>query len=361
MRILVASTGGPGHLGPILTVADALAGQGHEIVFAVSPSSTERVTAAGHAVRVGAAPPQEETKAFGDRMSQLSADDAAVLMNRDYFAGLCAPAMLPAVRAAAEEIRPDLILREPCEYASAIVAAELGIRQAQTAISFAEVESWSLDLAEPALPAGTAEAIRAAAYLTRFPASLDPSPFPDTRRYRPDPPKPAAPLPTWWSDPTRPLLYVTLGTTTGQLPIAQAAYRATLDAVADLPVRVLLTAGQETDPADLGPIPANTHVESWVAQDDVFAVAEAVVCHGGSGTVFGALAAGRPLVLLPMFADQPVNAARVAAVGAGINPQPQPENIRAAIETVLDDAQYRIAAAKIADELRAAPEIGTLA
>lgn len=159
---------------------------------------------------------------------------------------------------------------------------------------------------------------------------------------------------------TRPLVYVTLGTVTGQLPIAQTAYQATLDAVADLPVRVLLTVGRDTGPSVLGPIPANTHVEPWIAQDDVFALAEAVVCHSGSGTVFGALAAGRPLVLLPMFADQPVNAARVAAVGAGITPEPEPGAIRTAIEAVLTDPGYRAAATDIAAELAAAPEVGTL-
>ena len=360
MRILVTSTGGHGHLGPVLSIADALAGHGHETVFVVPPSAVERVAAAGHAVRLGSAPPPEQAKAFGDRMTELSADDAAVLMNRDYFAGLCAPAMLPAVREAAKEIQPDLIVREPCEYASAIVAAELGVRQAQAAISFAEVESWSLDLAAPALPADAVDAIRTGAYLTRFPTSLDPSPFADTRRYRPEPPRPAQALPVWWEDMTRPLVYVTLGTVTGQLPIAQTAYQATLDAVADLPVRVLLTVGRDTDPSVLGPIPANTHVEPWIAQDDVFALAEVVVCHSGSGTVFGALAAGRPLVLLPMFADQPVNAARVTAVGAGITPEPEPGAIRAAIEAVLTDPGYRAAATRIAAELAAAPQVGTL-
>jgi len=50
------------------------------------------------------------------------------------------------------------------------------------------------------------------------------------------------------------------------------------------------------------------HVEAWVPQADALAAATVVVCHGGSGTTFGTLAAGLPLVIVPMFADQPANA-----------------------------------------------------
>ena len=43
-----------------------------------------------------------------------------------------------------------------------------------------------------------------------------------------------------------------------------------------------------------------------------------MVCHGGFGTVRGGLTAGVPMAVLPLFADQPYNAARVAEIGAGI-------------------------------------------
>ena len=46
--------------------------------------------------------------------------------------------------------------------------------------------------------------------------------------------------------------------------------------------------------------------------------AAAMVCHGGFGTVRAGLAAGVPLAVLPLFADQPDNARRVAELGAGI-------------------------------------------
>ena len=100
--------------------------------------------------------------------------------------------------------------------------------------------------------------------------------------------------------------------------------------------------------------------------------ADAVVCHGGSGTTLGALAAGVPLVVVPLFADQPENARRVAAVGAGVAVDPDPEHadepirgsvdpvaLRAAIEEVVRDPAYRRTARQIADELRALPPTDT--
>ena len=96
-------------------------------------------------------------------------------------------------------------------------------------------------------------------------------------------------------------------------------FREALDGLADLDARVLMTVGRRIDPADLAPWPANARVEHWLPQGDVLARAAAMLGHGGFGTTMGALAAGVPQVVVPIFTfDQLVNAAHVAAVGAGI-------------------------------------------
>jgi broad specificity phosphatase PhoE len=62
--------------------------------------------------------------------------------------------------------------------------------------------------------------------------------------------------------------------------------------------------------------------ESWVPQIEALPHAALVVCHGGSGTMLGALAAGLPLVVMPLFADQYYNARRIEALNAGISVDP---------------------------------------
>ena len=54
-------------------------------------------------------------------------------------------------------------------------------------------------------------------------------------------PTPAPPLPDWWPGNDDPLVYVTFGSVTAgeHLPYFPALYRAAIDALAPLPVRVL--------------------------------------------------------------------------------------------------------------------------
>jgi UDP:flavonoid glycosyltransferase YjiC (YdhE family) len=84
------------------------------------------------------------------------------------------------------------------------------------------------------------------------------------------------------------------------------------------------------------------------------------VCHGGSGTVLGALAAGVPLVVAPMFADQPNNAERITAVGAGLALPTRADSVpdlRRALTRVLEEASFRAAAQRLAVEIAALPPV----
>jgi MGT family glycosyltransferase len=127
---------------------------------------------------------------------------------------------------------------------------------------------------------------------------------------------------------------------------------------------VLLTVGNDLDLDALPPAPDNVRVERWVPQQDVLAHAAAAVVHGGSGSTLGAIAAGVPLVVVPLFADQPENARRVAEVGAGIAVEPNRDEpqatvapLRDAIQSVLAEPAYRERAQALADELSAEPPV----
>jgi MGT family glycosyltransferase len=121
---------------------------------------------------------------------------------------------------------------------------------------------------------------------------------------------------------------------------------------------VLFTVGSEFAPDTLGEMPANVRVERFVPQDDVLPHAAAALCHGGSGSVLGALAAGVPMVVTPMFADQPDNAARIAANGAGLALDGRAlsvEGVRAALMRVLEEGSFRAAARRLAADIAALP------
>jgi MGT family glycosyltransferase len=149
-----------------------------------------------------------------------------------------------------------------------------------------------------------------------------------------------------------PFVYITFGTVATTVPEAQQLYQTAIAAVADLPVRALLTTGRGFDLGTLGRVPANVRVEAWVPQANVLPHTAVMVCHGGSGTVLGGLAACVPQVVAPIGADQPQNAQSIAAIGAGLAlDKPDAATLRAAIERVLGDPGFRDAARLVSREM----------
>ena len=123
---------------------------------------------------------------------------------------------------------------------------------------------------------------------------------------------------------------------------------------------MLLTTGKTPEPLRLVAPGPHVHIADWVPQAAVLRHASVVVCHGGSGTTLGALAAGVPLVVTPLFADQPYNAARVAALGAGVAVEPGPDlgaRCSTAVASVLGDEDIRVAALGVAREIAALPTV----
>ena len=168
-------------------------------------------------------------------------------------------------------------------------------------------------------------------------------------------------LPADWGDPAEPLVYVSYGSVAARQPEFAPMYEATLRALADLPVRVLMTTGQGLDPADLEPIPPNSHIEQWWPQEAAMGKAAAVVGHGGFGTTMASLSAGVPQVVLPLFSfDQAVNAERVAEVNAGIRLPGglgAVADLPAAVRKVLDDPAFTEGARAMATEIAALPDL----
>ena len=393
MRILFCSTAGAGHVGPLLPVARSLAAHGHEVLFLLPPGGRRPADDAGFAVHE-APPPDPAEYAAIEAAVQRDPTVMSVLFNRDYFGRLCTEATLPAAEELCASWKPDLVLHDGAEYASALAAHHAGIAHVQVASALAAVEWGSLHkYAATELVAFDPEAVRIIAespYLTRLPESLDPSEYARTIRYRaPEEPSPVAAddVPTdlaEFAPKGTSLLYATLGSVAGNLQWSPGAYRLLLDAFARLErsrpeIRVLLTVGRSLDPATLGVIPGNTRVLPWLPQERAFAAAKAVLSHGGSGTAYGALSAGLPSVFFPLFSDQPHNARLIAGAGAAIQIDTKDlrkhgmpvaaepadrarlaalaEEIAEAVAAVLDDPAYAARAGELGAELDALPSL----
>jgi UDP:flavonoid glycosyltransferase YjiC (YdhE family) len=150
----------------------------------------------------------------------------------------------------------------------------------------------------------------------------------------------------WSPDDARPLVLVSLSTLEqGQAAVMQRV----VQALALLPVRGLVTLGPALEPAQFK-APSNVRLEVFVPHSAVLPHAKAMVTQCGLGTLMKALAHGVPLVCIPLVGDQPDNAARIVAHGAGIRLERDttPEQIRAAVQRVLTQPGFGESVRRIA-------------
>lgn len=364
MRVLFGTTPLDGHFRPLLPLARALRARGHAVAFATAASWHELVEAEGfEALPAGT----DHGTARGVRFDAARAeiDKLPPLGRRQYvfaylFAEGHAPLKLPDLLEAAQDWRAEAIVYESADLAAPIAASALGLPSVHhafgTMVSLTILERAAAAVAplwrqvglEPAAHAGAFRGL----HVDIVPPGLDGDrPLCESVRLRPALDAEAE-RPPWLDELRRPLVYATMGTVFNQ----PEAFAPLLDALGMASVGALVTVGRDVDPAALGAIPPNVRVERFVPQAQVLPSCAAVVSHGGSGTLIGALAAGVPLVLLPQGADQFENAARGVRAGVAVALQPEeatPETIASALETVQTRPSYAEAAGRIQEEIAA--------
>jgi MGT family glycosyltransferase len=167
---------------------------------------------------------------------------------------------------------------------------------------------------------------------------------------------PPASEPLDWLDELpdgRPWVHVSEGTCYTQSPVI---LRAAAQGLAELPVEVIMTTGTQrgSEGLDLGKLAPNTVVRSWIPHSALLPRTAVNVTHGGGGTVIASLAAGVPMVLVPLMWDQPENAQRVVHAGAGVLlplRSCSPQRLRRTVLTVLENPSYRRRAKQMAMHL----------
>ena len=186
-------------------------------------------------------------------------------------AELAARSIMPGMLAALDEWRPDVILREIGELGSAIAAELRGVPHVQMLIGLDKFVDFTLPLAARALVAyreslglpgdPDGENLHRASSFSLLPPSFEvprAEAGPEVHRFRVSAAG-SAPPPDWWASDDAPLVYATFGTVAAGVPFAAAAFRTVVEALAELPVRVLVTVGDSGDPSNWPAFPPNVH------------------------------------------------------------------------------------------------------
>jgi UDP:flavonoid glycosyltransferase YjiC (YdhE family) len=367
MVALVSERGG-GDKPPVLALAAALRDRGHEVHLLCDGDVADAVRPTGlptlhlpHDLRQSAFYDPLHLARMAARGESIGADTPDPLAK---WASACCPAALEMVR----PVAPRLLLSTLfCMGLADRLAVALHISWVFVNPSFYFGDdarrAWEEDF--PGLGAGAFRhwflplAQRATAVLHATDPVFDPPPatLPENHHYvgplDPEPEPPAAET-AFLAEPGAPWVLVTLSTVpqAGELAIARAA----LAALADRPVRVLVTLAPGHPRDELGPVPPNTRLCGYLPHGPVLNRACLLVGHAGHGMVMRGLQHGVAMVLIPWGRDQPGVAARAAAMGvAEVVPRGEctPERVAEAIARVLGELGYAAAARRASERLRA--------
>lgn len=379
-HIAMFSIAAHGHVNPSLEVIRELVARGHRVTYAVPPALADKVAATGAEVK-----PWHSTLPSPD--ADPSAWGSTLLDNVEPFLADAVQA-LPQLIEAYEGDEPDLVLHDIASYPARVLAHRWGVPAISLSPALVAWEGYEQEVAEPmwAEPRRTA---RGRAYYARFHAWLEENGItahPDDFVGRPARslvliPKALQPNAdrvdesvytfvgacqgdrTAEGDWTRPadaekVVLVSLGSAFTKRP---DFYRACVQAFAGLPGwHLVLQIGRHVDPAELGDVPANVEVRSWVPQLAVLRQADLFVTHAGAGGSQEGMATATPMIAVPQAADQFGNADVLQALGVARHvpaEEATAEALRAAALALVDDPEV----ARRLEEIRAgtAEEGGT--
>ncbi|MEI5099106.1 glycosyltransferase [Streptomyces sp. PmtG] len=104
-------------------------------------------------------------------------------------------------------------------------------------------------------------------------------------------------------------------------------------------------------------------VNEWVPQDVLLEAADVFVTHGGHSGIREGLRSGTPMLVTPMYDDQPHSARRCAELGTAIDlpaPFADAEAVHTGVTALLTDPTYRRRAAAVRREILACPPVDHL-
>ncbi len=374
MRVLFTTQPTASHWHQLVPLAQALESAGHDVAFASTPGFCLSIETKGfRALPVGADETEDEVRQINEIVANSDEQPFAARVLRHWFGGIRADRILPDMLAIIAGWRPDVVVREHTELAGCVAAERAGIPHAVFHIS-APVPWFVRAMTEPLNRLLSSVGLAAADPAETFYRYLLLYPRPSSL-WNPDVPLPPTlrsfryvgfnqsgdeSLPGWVGElDERPTVYATLGTVQNERTDLLSAI---LEGLRDEPVNLVLTVGRNRDTKEFGEQPANVHVERYIPQNLLLPLCDLVISHGGSGTMMDALSLGLPMVMIPLGADQPINARLCARLGVGralapegLTEQDLADEIRSATQEVLRDPAYRGNAQRLRREIESLP------
>ena len=356
-RILVlGSSHGGGDWPPLAAVAVGLHQAGHSVLCFGDRAVAQDCASIGIPVEVGQA---------ADSLDALMAPWRAAGASSPPPFRMWADACLPAIKAIAEDFRPELVLSQLFTTELARLTKEAcGLRWCCINPSYYfgldSVRSLEADFVGPArtlFPYLMQALVEADLVLHGTDVQFDPPPpsLPPHHHYvGPLMWESASEMPAFLDIPGAPWVLVTLSSLAQ--PEEMTLARIALQSLAEFPVRVVLTVSAGHPRDELGTVPANARIEQFVPHSAVLKRSCLLVSHAGHGVVAKALYYGVPMVLVPWGRDQPGVASRAAALGVAEVVARQDiaeQRLSAAIHRVLGSPRYQELAARIARNLQA--------
>ncbi|MEV7640556.1 macrolide-inactivating glycosyltransferase [Streptomyces rubiginosohelvolus] len=373
-HIAMFSIAAHGHVNPSLDVIRELVDRGHRVSYAIPASFAEKVAATGAepVVWTSTLPTDDDPDAWGteliDNIEPFLAD---------------AIQALPQLAEAFASDEPDLVLHDITSYPARVLAHRWGVPAVSLWPNLVPWEGYEQEVGEP-MTAELKQTERGQAYYARFEGWLAENglghvPSDDfvarPRRglvlipeaLQPNADRVNREMYTFvgacqgdradqgeWQRPAgaEKVLLVSLGSSFTKQP---AFYRECLAAFGDLPGwHVVLQIGAHVDPAELGDVPGNVEVRSWVPQLAVLKQADAFITHAGAGGSQEGLATGTPMVAVPQAVDQFGNADMLQSLGVARHLPMEEANAASLCEAVLalvEDPEVAARCARLSEQM----------
>lgn len=360
-----------GHFTPMVGLANAFLGAGHDVLFATGAPVDQMIARDGFRV---------ETVGLSEaEINEIRRQDPTYVQLRKVprqgrmaaftrsFAAFEVPPRLTDLRRLVQRWRPDLLIYESADFAGPLVGAlehlptvhhSFGLlveSDVMAAAARVAAEHWMAN----GLPAPDRGGMYEHLYLDLAPPSLQArhiATIPAVEPLRPIPVElPATEPPPWLSRlGSRDVVTVTFGTVFNE---RANLFRAVVDGLRDIDADVVIATGHSVAASSIQDIPNHIQLHDWVPWASLLARSSVVVSHGGASSTLGPLSFGIPLVLVPMAADHFTNADAASAAGAAT--VLDQDNVSAvAVRDAVDHAfgaSARRSAEKIAKEISAMP------